>query len=173
MIPATAAIKTLTESDVKWEDVSSRLIDEVKNLKSNHRHSANTAKSACQICGKTNHSTAKCFLNPLNPHNRLELKSPVAEKNRNGKNDDDGETKPDPDGQSDKQKKKRGNERSAMARVRFGRQHDQEVEKMILDSGTTSHITPNPDKVCETISTNIPISLADDSSMTATAKGTR
>lgn len=60
LMPATAAFKTITESYATWELVSSWLIEEVKNLKSNgHNHQANVANTACGICGKANHTTKK------------------------------------------------------------------------------------------------------------------
>lgn len=62
LMPATAAIKTLTESVMKWEEVSSHLIEQFKNLRSNSRPIAHSASGACHICGKTNHSTERCFL---------------------------------------------------------------------------------------------------------------
>ena len=87
---AIAAIKTLTDESMKWEEISSCLIDEVKNLKSNHRHSrANTANTACEICGKANHPKRRCFFNPLNTHNKLGLTSNIAEKTQEGKTNDD------------------------------------------------------------------------------------
>lgn len=60
-------IKTFTDQYVTWEDVSSRSIEEATTLRfgtgSIERSSA--AHRYCEICGRTNHATPKCFLNPL------------------------------------------------------------------------------------------------------------
>lgn len=175
LLPATAAIKTLTEKDATWELVSGRLIEEVKNLKSNNRNQqSNAANSSCAICGKPNHSTPKCFLNPLNPNNRLNLKNSVADIPQGGKAIKDTGKKESPDGKLNKRNKKGKNkERAAMARPKHENRKDQDVDKMMLDSGTTTHITSKIYKVTKTTSANIKIKLADDSSMMATAKGTR
>ena len=169
LLPATAAIKTLSDKEVKWEDVSSRLIDEAKNLKSgftnNRSYAANTN---CAICGKSNHTTDRCFLNPLNPKNKLKLKSdpkkPVSENQKD--NDQDNGNKSNSD-----QKKKKSKERSALAHTKKIKYPT--VDKMMLDSGTTSHLTSNPGKVTNTQIANISIKLADDSTMNGTARGTR
>lgn len=169
LMPATAAIKTLADKDIKWEEVSSRLIEEVKNIKSSNRTPrANSANSTCAICGKNNHSTNRCFLNPMNPHNKLDLKNGVAEKSQDGKTDDNTDKKEKSDTKKEKKKKKK-KERAGMARTTARNRSD----KLMLDSGTTSHITPDVTTVKDSISTNISIKLADDSNMQATAKGTR
>ena len=170
LMPATAAIKTLADRDIKWEDISSRLIEEVKNLKSSNRTPrANLANSSCAICGKNNHSTNRCFLNPMNPQNKLNLKSDVAEKIQDGKTDDDSNNK-DKSETKKKKKKKEKKERAGMACVNS---RNRSVDRLMLDSGTTTHITPDVATIKDSISTNISIKLADDSNMQATAKGTR
>lgn len=44
---------------------------------------------------------------------------------------------------------------------------------MMLDSGTTSHLTPKGDRFRSTMSSNVNINLADDSSVKAFSKGVR
>ena len=167
--PATAAIKTLADKDVKWEDVCARLIDESKTMKSGSRHRSNLATNRCGICNKTNHTTDKCFLNPLNPSNKLRLKVkpnvPITT------NEVDSEAKKDEEDQKQNKKKKKPKARSAMALI--GGQSDRTVDRMMLDSGTTSHLTSYVDRVEQAKTANIPITLADDSKMTATARGIR
>ena len=46
-------------------------------------------------------------------------------------------------------------------------------DRILLDSGTTTHMTPHRHKVTEAISTQKPIKLADDSIIQAKLSGTR
>lgn len=74
--PATTAIKTLAETDLKWDTVAERLTEEAKGLRDGNSSEASLAavhKDSCQICHKDNHPTSKCFLNPMNSDNRLGL----------------------------------------------------------------------------------------------------
>lgn len=53
LVPATAAIKTIVDKEMKWEEVSSQLIEEFENLKSsNQSPCANLANTPSAICGK-------------------------------------------------------------------------------------------------------------------------
>lgn len=90
--PATASIQTLAVNYVNREDVSARLTDEAKNLKHGSRNLSSAATQCCAICGKTNDNTDKCFLNPLNPNNKLALKSKTEYSNsRNISQDEESE----------------------------------------------------------------------------------
>lgn len=74
--PATAAIKTLAESDLNRGEVSGRLIEEVKTLlkASDSAVDSHAAyENWCHICERNGHSTGECFSNPKNPQNRLGL----------------------------------------------------------------------------------------------------
>lgn len=170
MAPATAAIKTLADKDVNWESISSRLIDEAKNLKSGTRTRSHAASQCCAICGKTNHTTDRCFLNPLNPNNKLDLKSKY-DKSNSASDGPNNEGSNDDDDVKSKKGNKKTKQRSAMARTdsKLHRRPD----RMMLDSGTTSHLTSHADRVSNTRRVSVPITLADDSKINGTSRGTR
>lgn len=75
LMPVTVSVKTLADKDLNWEDVSARLIEEAKSLKSGHGlpGRAATAKNTCGVCDWTTKPTDRCLLNPLNPQNRLNV----------------------------------------------------------------------------------------------------
>lgn len=78
---ATAAIKWLKGNKMSFEQVSERPIEEVKQLKSNHRlNCIEIASISCQVCKRTNHVTKMCFLNPMKPRNRLNVQLNVTKK---------------------------------------------------------------------------------------------
>ena len=177
LLPVVAAIKTLSDRDMKWESVTSRLIEESSDASSsaviNH---ANTANSSCGICGKSNHSTAKCFINPLNPNNRLNLTEEGKESiRRHGENSNSGSEEEDetPHESTGKERKKKKKVRAAMAREVGESSSSRTSSRMVLDSACTSHLTATSEKVRRSKSTNITIKLADDSSLKSTQKGTR
>ena len=49
LMPARAAIKTLTDESMKWDESSSRLVDGVKTLKLNHRHRRANMANTCLL----------------------------------------------------------------------------------------------------------------------------
>lgn len=167
LFAVTASIKTLSADSVNWEQVSNRLIEETKTITSGSRGiiRASAANSSCQICQKK-HPTEKCFLNPMNPNckldvsasdvsNVLENKAPRAsENNRRNRKRGDGNRA----------------ERSAMAR---GMNNSRVVDRIMIDSGTTSHITPLPESVQDKVPSNRPITLADESTMHSAFIGIR
>ena len=74
--PATTAIKTLAEDDLKWEAVAERLTEEEKGLKEalyGESSRAAVTHEGYTICKRTGHETDRCWLNPLNPDNRSGL----------------------------------------------------------------------------------------------------
>ena len=79
LLAVTASIKTLAESDINWEAVSSRFIEEVHTLYEPNGHSvrANSAETSvensCGICGKKSHKTSSCFLNLMSPNCRIKV----------------------------------------------------------------------------------------------------
>lgn len=151
LLSVTAAIKTISEKDLKWEDVASRLMDEVRSARrSSDRASA--ANLTCSICKKP-HSTDRCFLNPLNPNHRLNLvKDP-----QNGGKDGKG---------------KGGGGRAAMAHVGSGR-GGRQPDRMMIDSGTTAHMTARAERVSMKTACESSVQLADNSSMHSESMGTR
>lgn len=76
----TSAIKSISDADNNWEDITSRRIVEVKtaHTDSSSVKSANVVSGVCQICHKQNHKTESCFLNPMNRENKLKLPDGVA-----------------------------------------------------------------------------------------------
>lgn len=170
--PATAAIKTLSETHTTWEDVSSRLIEEVKMLRSDRslRHkSAAAVTKVCELCGKEGHTLPRCFLNPLNPNNRLGL-SPETKARLDNKNPSASSGIERKSQGSDERPNRKNKARSAMA---FVNNRDHKGKFMMLDSGTTSHMTPNKSTVKDLTDCSVQISLADASTVSAVTKGVR
>lgn len=71
-----AALRTMKKDDIKWDDVTSRLIEESTIARSRHRHesalAASSSRPSCIFCKKRGHSAFQCWNNPENPHNRLQ-----------------------------------------------------------------------------------------------------
>ena len=173
--PATAAIKTLAEHEINWEDVTTRLIEEVRELKNDNGRSnrALAANPGCVICSKLSHRTDACFLNPLNPRNKLNLRSGtvstvlapnahVSISKGSGKN-----TK------SSKGGRNVSVSRAAMAKHNAVRGSSGKIDRLMLDSGTTSNMTAMAEKVHSKTGCNVSITLADNSALNASKKGTR
>lgn len=161
----TAAIKTLAEKDLVWEDVSSRLIEECKSIKTSHKDRASAASSVCGLCKKPGHTIDDCFMNPMNPKNRLNLSDkktqwgkPKSEKHRKKK---------------DRNEHDKNEERAAMARPSYKSRKGQAPDRMLLDSGTTSHMTALSNKVHSKDACDVTIKLADDSTVKASSTGVR
>lgn len=168
--PASAAIKTLTDDNLKWEDVTARLIEEVKSLKVDHNQSSRQAthnQNGCAICGKSNHHTDACFLNPLNKDNKLGVNDEIVRKITDSATN--GKTSPNP-GESGRQGGRGSSKggRSAMAKVK-----NSKVDRMMLDSGTSAHMTPLGNRLVDTRKSTSDISLADDSTVSSAEIGTR
>lgn len=74
--PPTMGLETLSDEKIKWADVTARLLEEVKSLKSERNQSSRQAmhdEQSCGICCKTNHHTGSCFLNQRNRFNKVGL----------------------------------------------------------------------------------------------------
>lgn len=168
LAPVTAAVKTLADDVATWDTVTARLIEEHQSIKMKNTKTERAAPvlKKCEICDKPNHTTAKCFFNPKNPNNRLKLPKPVhvgtetsatKEVNKERAAADDG-------------KKKIKKTRTAVARAMMSKSPSRNM--LMLDSGTTSHMTPYAEHLEDTKTCAIPIALGDDSTVTATSKGT-
>lgn len=160
LTPVTAAIKTLADKDLNWEEVSSRLIEECKALRtSSGKDRAAAASCVCALCHKPGHDIENCFQNPLNPNNRLNLSDKSRGKRQHGGKDRNGQ--------------KKNFERAAMARPSRSALNGLPPDRMLLDSGTTSHMTPLSNRVHGTTDCDVSIRLADDSTVKASATGVR
>ena len=172
LIPMTAALKTLSDDEANWEDVSARLIDEQKTLKSkmkeNHER-ATAVKEECPLCQKVGHSIDKCWRNPKNPDNRLNLPNSGGSKlpRKHQKSEERLPSTRKLAGMDDEGPY----ERVATARIEGS--EDITQERMMLDSGTTSHMTTILSTLSDASTCDIPISLGDDSTVNATARGTK
>lgn len=173
LMPVTASIKTLSESDVKWEEVSNRLIEDSNSISSGTALTAksNMAHDGCQICHKSNHRTEKCFLNPMSKNSKLNIsdidvseilegRPPKSNKGRGKSNKGRGKTPHKPE------------ERSAMARHHNNNQ-SWKADRIMLDSGTTTHITPYGDRVENKKVHEVSITLADESTVSSSHCGVR
>lgn len=79
LMPITASAKVLRDRSVTWEDMTSRFVEEYNTLGTgNVSHgSANSAQHVYRICKGKGYTLDRCFYNPLNSNNRLDVKEPV------------------------------------------------------------------------------------------------
>ena len=69
-----AAIRSLSDEDLTWDDVTSRLIEEASSPRSRTRQDSAfvvNSRPMCTFCGRQGHDANRCFTNPANPNNRL------------------------------------------------------------------------------------------------------
>ena len=170
MRAVVAAIKTLADQDVKWDTVAERLIEEWRGLKKTIRTGESSAtakgKRECEFCSRPGHTADNCWINPANPHNRLN----ALRRAGNDQKDNDSES-PAESPKRTKKSKKPVAHRAAMART--GSQSIGRPDVMMIDSGTTSHMTSMAYKVYDKEACHVAIKLADDSEITATQVGVR
>jgi len=170
----TAAIKTLSDDTATWDDVTQRLIEEQRGLHHRNRYEkANVVETKkCEICHMKNHTTATCFLNPRNPKNRLNLRNDRSreEKGPGQSACSERSTKAiEKDDYADK-KGKKTKVRAAIARAMTG---NTKGDRMMLDSGTTTHMTQSPEALDDVHHCNVPIALGDNSTIDANITGSR
>ena len=172
MRPVISAIKTLADGDVKWDGVAERLIEEWRSIK-NGAHAGESSAAGrvvCDFCSRPGHTAGKCWINPANPQNRLK----ALKKGGNGradKDDSDSEPAPKPRKSNSKSRKRQGEQRAAMART--DKDKTAMPDTMMVDSGTTSHMTAQADRVFNKTDCTTSIRLADDSTTTAHKVGVR
>ncbi|PXF39675.1 Copia protein [Gracilariopsis chorda] len=165
LIPVTAALKTLSDRSATWETVSARLLEEQQAIRSKRKRieRVNSAKHYCHICDKPNHRTEKCWLNPKNPDNRLHMsetdKEATGERSR---------TRFMKRTENKKKQKDQPSVRAAPARSVTGNSSDC---VMMLDSGTSSHMTRTERSLTDIQSCSVPIALGDKSLLHADRKG--
>jgi gag-polypeptide of LTR copia-type len=68
-----AAIRSISDDNLTWDDVTSRLIEEASPRSRTRQDSALAVHSRpiCSFCGRQGHEANRCFTNPSNPNNRL------------------------------------------------------------------------------------------------------
>lgn len=73
--PTVAALRTMSDDSLRWDDVTARLIEEADTVKAARGSSSGSAlvatTLACDFCGKHGHTKDRCWQNPDNPNNRL------------------------------------------------------------------------------------------------------
>ena len=177
LAPVTASIKTLSDDRITWHSVTSRLIEETKSLSITPKLEArsNAAlsedRTPCQICKKSSHRTEICYLNPLGINSKLDLPDDtISNIMENGlpRNVRHNRQKKADEGRVGV----RNNERSAMEHGK-NVNNDRMADPIMLDSGTTSHLTPHADRVSCPKPSDISFTLADNSQMHATHMGVR
>lgn len=81
--PVTAAVKTLSDKDATWDNVSARLLEEYQTLKSRNegKERSHVVRKQCALCEKTGHVIEDCWQSPRIPRNRLGI-SPNEDKGK-------------------------------------------------------------------------------------------
>ena len=70
-----AALRTMGDDELSWDDVTSRFIEEASSVGARTRR--DTAfltmqnRVVCDFCGRSGHQDDRCWTNPSNPNNRL------------------------------------------------------------------------------------------------------
>lgn len=167
LAPVAAAVKTLSDDDVTWEKVTARLMEEHQTLKGRNKiqERALPAHKHCELCKKNGHSIEHCWLNPNNPKNRLGITT-----KSDGKPGNSIQRQKSTSAREDHPKKIKKS-RAAIARAMLSTLKHSSV--MMLDSGTTTHMTNAIETIHDVSKCNVPISLGDDSEIQATHRGTR
>lgn len=128
---------------------------------------ATVATSSSHICGKSNLSAEKFFMNPMSPGNRHGLDTESKSSGRDGRR---APTKSYQSQRADdhrgKQELSKGDHRAAMAKPR--QQTIRNENFMLLNSGTTPHMNPISNRLFDNEDCDIPSSLVDDSTVQAT-----
>jgi hypothetical protein len=173
-----AALKTMSDDSLTWNDVTARMIEE----SSSHSRASsttpqtalvlgNTLPTSCSSCGKHGHESDTCWWNPNNPKNRLRNKA--AEKNTKHKaaNASCSQGRSDKSRTSKTSRKEKSNKEKALM-LNVVKMPHTSPNDFLLDSGASSHMSPNQDWFHRLY--QIPprqISLGDSSKVTATAAG--
>lgn len=168
MHPVVVAINNLADAEVKWESVSERLIEEWRRLKKtvSSEQSSAAVWNKCDFWNRPGHTTPNCWINPENPNKRLKvLKKGV----QAGQDDSDSDQEIPAVSCKDKKKKKEG---GVVLRI-LQEKTTKRPDFMVVDSGTTSHMTAKSDRVIEQETCIMKIHLADDSTVSATNMGVR
>ena len=149
MSAVSAAIKTLADDDVRWDTVAERLIEEWrglnKSLKTGESSAAAEGKKVCDFCSRPGHTADKCWINPGNPNNRLKALRGAGNDSRDNETSDSESPAAKP--VKTKKSKKKSAHRAAMART--GSKASRHPDVMMVDSGTTSHMTGMADRVSQ------------------------
>ena len=130
-----------------------------------NRSSAPKNGILCELCHKPGQKIENGVLNPLNPNNKLQLPTemvnslPNGRKAKNGKNNSNGSGKKTYNPES---------ERESMAKTGAV---DMSLDRMMLDSRITAHITNRTDRVQKRKKFETPITLSDDSKSEVKLKG--
>lgn len=170
LLPDTAEIKTVAEADLNRKKISSRLIEVVKLPMHGNvpRCQAAAVRPGCQICTYMDHRTENYFIHQLNSKNILRLSTLTATEIESDQNNTPYGPKPYVKG-GDKEN------RNSSGRCSTARPHLQLSERVpdriLLDSGTTSHITSKPDRVHSHNDFDVAIKLADHSTLEDISKG--
>lgn len=152
--------------------MSNRLIEEVQTLTSGYtstiRAAAATASQReCAMCQKTSHMAADCYLNPLRSKCKLDVTKDYVGTILGSAGRSTSTKKTRRDGRRGKKLE----ERSAIARNK--RRIAGPADRMMLDSGTTSHLKPKSRTMRDWCVNDTSIYLADDSVIFSTHVGDR
>ena len=168
-----AALRTMPDN-LRWDDVTARLIEEAREHKKQSRSGHGMAlvgregkNKECSICKKKGHLPKVCWWNPDNPKNRLKGKS-LPEGRAGAASQDEGQSKKTKS--SKDRQEKSGASRLLVARASAA--SNRAETKVLLDSGASYHMCPdkswfsNMKRIA-----NQKILLGDDSELIASYSG--
>ena len=171
-----AALKTMSDDSLTWEDVTARMI---KESTSHSRTSIAIPQTAlvtgtnlsniCSNCGKHGHKADHCWWNPNNPKNRIRDKAAASsniQKAAKANTSQEGEQL------SRKSKTSRKSNKEKALMLNIMRTQCESPNDFLLDSGASSHMSPNQDWFHKLYQISPrEISLGDNSKVTAEAAG--
>jgi gag-polypeptide of LTR copia-type len=173
-----AALKTMSDDSLTWNDVTASMIEESS---SHSRTSSTTPQAAlilgstlptsCSSCGKHGHESDTCWWNPNNPKNRFRNKAAENNTKHKAANASYSQGRSDKSRTSKNSRIEKSNKEKALMLNVVKMPHTSPYD-FLLDSGASSHMSPNQDWFH--ILYQIPlrqIILGDSSKVTATAAG--
>lgn len=154
---------------VDLENVSQHLIEEWRAFRGTnsgtvHMHSKiDNGELICKYSSSPGHKASNGQINPANPKNRLDaFRKEHKEEGTHSQV-----------GKSMDKKHKNKKEKEILAMELNSKNPNYSTSKIMIDSGTTLHITPYADKVQSWTNCEISISLGDNSIVKSTSQGVR
>ena len=156
-----AALRTLGDEKLTWEDVTTRLIEEYNT--NTHKGSASTGNNAtalatlkssptliCSQCGKPGHESANCWWNPNNPRNKLGKGGKVGGAKQRANNANTNQITENSNKESHLTQRRRQKSKVSKSRddkilmLNVSSHENASRNEFLLDSGASSHMSCEP-----------------------------
>ena len=160
-----AAIRTMGDDKLTWDDVTARLLEEANNStprqSSGHQSALTTfagpSRESCSQCSRSGHTADQCWWNPNNPQNKLSQNGTQSSKqNQNRSKVSTSQHSANSNNQRDQAKhakdrrhkpkdsKPKGKDKALRLSVSSKSIHSKRLDSdFLLDSGASAHMCPN------------------------------